>query len=342
MAGEDGKRLIYIYLLRWAAILSVILLHSISPYFTDAGMFGTKTWWFINVINGCTRFGVPVFFMISGYLLLSDSRELSIGDFLKKRLGRVLLPFFLWNIIYYIYYCPSWNEELSPARFLYSFVTMGISYHFWFVYTLLLLYLVVPVFKKFIAGANGREMLYLFLVIIFPTTIGTVINKTTGLWLFRFEPVIAGYFGYMVLGFYLGTHELSQKARVILYASAAASIVISIFRTYHYSSAAVIDDFFNSGYQFNSYVIAAAVFVLGKGLCRRFKNRRLISIIKAHGSLSFGVYLVHVIVLTVLQRAVVFDKLYKVILFDFIASAAISFFVVYILSKIKGLRRILL
>ena len=45
--------------------------------------------------------GVPLFFMLSGALLL-DSQVTSIGHFLTKRFKRLLLPFFLWGTVVYI------------------------------------------------------------------------------------------------------------------------------------------------------------------------------------------------------------------------------------------------
>lgn len=221
----NKKRIVYIDMLRWIAILSVIMLHCISQYFIDLNLFGTKTWWEINIISSCSRFGVPIFFMVSGYLLLSDTREKSISEFLKGRLLKILLPFFTWNIIYYIYFALERNEKLSFVSFIYKLVTMDISYHFWFVYTLLSMYLLIPILKKFCNQASNKGMIYLLVIVIFPTTIGTIFNKFSGIWLFRFEPIVLGYFGYLILGYILGRSELHLKARMIIYATGIISVV---------------------------------------------------------------------------------------------------------------------
>ena len=52
------KRIIYIDILRTFAILAVIMLHCISGFFTNAGIYGTLSWNAINILNTLTRTAV--------------------------------------------------------------------------------------------------------------------------------------------------------------------------------------------------------------------------------------------------------------------------------------------
>src|SRR5215216_3311907 len=45
-----------------------------------------------------SRNGVPLFFLISGYLLLSKQEDLSV--FFRKRAARIVVPFLVWSILY--------------------------------------------------------------------------------------------------------------------------------------------------------------------------------------------------------------------------------------------------
>ena len=73
------KQIPYLHYLRAVAILMVVALHSITPYISDAAIYGKKSWYVYLFINAVTRGGVPMFLMISGYLMLNDdaSRDFS-------------------------------------------------------------------------------------------------------------------------------------------------------------------------------------------------------------------------------------------------------------------------
>ena len=56
----------------------------------------------VSWINSLTPIEVPLFVMISGYLLLPMNTGAS--EFFKRRVVRVLLPFIVWCVIYALYY----------------------------------------------------------------------------------------------------------------------------------------------------------------------------------------------------------------------------------------------
>src|ERR1700749_2914497 len=95
--------------LRLLALYAVIILHCSSPLLAGYGKVPASDWWVGDFFNAITRFAVPVFVMITGALLLN--RDYEIGDFLKKRLTRVVVPFLFWSLVYIWY---SWyNEDIS-------------------------------------------------------------------------------------------------------------------------------------------------------------------------------------------------------------------------------------
>jgi len=161
-------RVTFIEQLRVVATFIVIVLHCYAAYFVDNSIFGTKTWWGVNIINGFTRWGVPIFLMISGTLLLDTSRNESIGYFLKKRSSRVLIPFVFWSILYYINFSVIYDRTLSISEFITKFLTKNISYHLWFVYTLFGIYLLVPIIRKLVKSVSDKELWYMFGIIFLP------------------------------------------------------------------------------------------------------------------------------------------------------------------------------
>ncbi|MCV5225164.1 acyltransferase family protein, partial [Escherichia coli] len=51
-------------------------------------------------VNSVTRWAVPVFILITGALMLSDTRPFDGKYYVKRRLGKVLVPFLIWSTFY--------------------------------------------------------------------------------------------------------------------------------------------------------------------------------------------------------------------------------------------------
>jgi len=82
--------------LRVIAALGVIYMHVAS------GALRAELnahWHCINVITSAAFTAVPLFFMISGYLLLTDPKTADIGILLKRRLPRLVIPLAAWTVV---------------------------------------------------------------------------------------------------------------------------------------------------------------------------------------------------------------------------------------------------
>src|ERR1700748_2984293 len=109
MTTAKAQTFDWINSLRLIALFAVIVLHTAAVPLGQYGHIPLNTWLTADFYNALVRFAVPVFVMITGALLLH--RQYELGDFLKKRLGRVLVPFLFWSLVYIGY---SWyNEEIS-------------------------------------------------------------------------------------------------------------------------------------------------------------------------------------------------------------------------------------
>ena len=83
------KRETYIDILRVIAMFAVIFNHSWGYFSCDNyQLYSDTTIYFIDVIlNTITRIDVPIFLMISGYLMLKSKKYSSIKACLKKSGG---------------------------------------------------------------------------------------------------------------------------------------------------------------------------------------------------------------------------------------------------------------
>ena len=341
MENEKQSKILYIQLLRILAILAVVALHAIAGYFADSSLYATKTWWALNVMNSVTRFGVPVFLMISGYLILKGDPEEPIGVFLKRRFSRILIPFLVWNGIYIAADAWMGRVPFSLGGAVLRVLQRDVSYHFWFVYLLIALYLFAPLGRKLISRLSEKEIWYLLLLIVLPTTVIPMVNHFFQLYVPFFYLIVEGYAGYFVLGYLLGKKDWSRKQRCIIYGLGILCIFLAVFGTYYHSNVQAIDFFYNGGYTFNSYCIAMALFLFVRYELPPIKGH-VAAVVDTLGNLAYGVYLMHVLVMDLLAEWIQFPALYQNVLFQIMATIILSFALSYVLYRIKAIRRFFL
>ena len=99
--NSDADRIVFLDWLRAIAIFMVLLIHACEPFYLDAE--GTAiaskfdaVW--VTIIDSAMRAAVPLFVIASAFLLFPVRR--ATGDFLKRRLARVLIPFGIWTCVY--------------------------------------------------------------------------------------------------------------------------------------------------------------------------------------------------------------------------------------------------
>ena len=339
---EQKEKILYLEIIRILAIFSVILLHCNAEYFSDGKIFETKTWWLSNTINAASRFGVPVFFMISGFVLLSTKTAENMTLFYKKRFLKIIPAFLAWNLIYYINHCFKQGTFFSVKEFITLFGTQNISYHFWFVYMILFFYLFTPFLKKVVNQCTQKQLWICFLIIIFPTTICPVLNRMLGKWFLYFPMTVEGYWGYFLMGYLLGNYQTPKKYRIILYCLAILCVPIAIIGTHNGSSFEKIDTFYRGGYQFNSFVIGAAIFLFFKYHMPVIKSTVLSKYIVMFGNLSFGLYLCHVLLIEKLHLFFDFSKTYVQIFVLTFLTFIIGYMIIFFIHKIKFLNKLLL
>lgn len=324
------EKIFYIELLRAVSCFAVILLHTVNNVITNTEIYGTNTWNIANFINSISRFTVPIFLMISGFFSLNSKKNESVTAFLKKKFKRLFVPLVIYSALYYVAETLMSRGKFSVFNFLFRFITMDIHYHLWFLYTLLSIEIFTPLFKTVVQNIDRKKLWYFFIITILPTTICPLINKITGVWLFRFEPVILGYFGYFLLGYIIGTADISKRNRTFIYISGFFAILASYFGTKMLSSLQEIDVFFNGGYQFNSYLIATSIFVFAKYNLNKCNNTFFNRLVIKLGNLAFGIYLIHALVLEFLIHITNAGHIFTLVLLSiptFIISALISYII---------------
>ena len=142
--ATDTLHLSWVTSARNIASLAIVALHVTAAYAAIGP--GSPQWWIVNGVNVLSRFAVPMFFMLSGGLLLNSSKAENMTYVAKRTLIRVLLPTMACIVIYNIIYR---YGGLRPDLPLVSGIldNQSPAHHLWFMWALCSLTLATPLLK---------------------------------------------------------------------------------------------------------------------------------------------------------------------------------------------------
>ena len=303
----------YLDTLRGFATLSVIIVHVTTPVLKMMYGRNMEFWWIGNIIDSCVRFVIPVFLMLSGATMLG--KEYSLMEFYKKRWMRVLVPFLFWMVAYWIFRWSMLMPKEQPKE-LHSilqwavdlFFKQGISKHLWYIYMILCIYLFVPFMGKAIRRLSDSTILYLLMgwILLNQAQITGLISLAS--WP-PFAQKLYGYLmysGFLVLGYSLFKMRTpSNKIRYWAIIVFLLTIIVSAVATYFLSRQAhKLDTTMYGSLTLNTMLQSAALFILLKDFT--FTNRILNWTISTMSNYSYGIYLVHIMVIDTFFRNGIF------------------------------------
>lgn len=311
---NSANRVIYIDLLRIVATLGVIILHTAASqwYCTPVN---TVNWQIVNLYHSLERWAVPIFVMISGVFHLRPNKDnTSFKDELQvifKKVFRLICAIVFWGVLYNILIYILNNEPIT----LYDIIRIsGIiilgqaSYHLWFLYMLIGLYLLTPIFRCFVNNCKREHIEYvLILFFIIGTCIPFINFILSNFSVFQGKPMyfsvaeLSSYMGYYIAGYYFSKYRLKNKVKISIYILAVLSLLFTIIGTsiisiYKNEPIVGLSDYILPNTLFVAYGIF--LFFQEKFEKIRFSDKKL-KIISKIGQDTFGIYLIHALVLNV-------------------------------------------
>jgi surface polysaccharide O-acyltransferase-like enzyme len=291
---QEENKLNWTTNLRVLATISVILLHVSGPLLGQYSIVSNTDWWSGNIYDGSVRFCVPVFVMLTGALLLPKNYELT--DFLKKRFSRIVLPFLFWSFVYIgftYYYNLSQNYVMSSFE-LFNLLKLGSATHLWYIYMIMGIYLFIPILSKWVQNCNEKEILYFLIIWLISLLFDQPLLEK-----FKIDidfTYFSDFIGYLVLGYYLSVKSFPfsiKKIKIISILLIALGISITLIGTYYITSnSGKFDEYFYDYLSPNTLIASVGVFLLFKNI-----NLETTKIIDFVGKYSYGIYLIHVLVL---------------------------------------------
>ncbi|WP_084783918.1 acyltransferase [Paenibacillus sp. FJAT-26967] len=349
------NRIIYIDILRIISILAVIILHITADLLTRTNDFDTTSWWISNIFNSVARFAVPVFFMISGAMILRIEVT-SYRQFYRKRVLPLVIPLVIWSLIYglynqYVIRQSTMNAYEFLIDYAYKLVMDQNYIHLWFLYAIIAIYITVPLITRLVKACTEKELRY-YLILWFVISIlyrfvsDTIFRVTSeGIYVPIMNiPLFMGYLGYFILGYYLFHYKVSLRLKTVLYNIGIISFFLTPIATYFVSLySGVLDEMFYGNYSITTFFMSAGIFLYfqeKEPVINARINDKVKKLISSFSKASFSIYLVHLLVeILVSKRSEVESGLMETTLMHLYNLGAV-FAVSYIVVKILNLSKV--
>lgn len=328
-ADKMNKKIIFVDWIRIVACFLVMLVHASESFYAadNSGLAGnvsmlaneTNRFWVAFYDGGIARTCVPLFMMVSSFLLVPIGKDVSMSAFYRKRFKRILPPFFFFLLLY-IFLPLAWGgmeigQSITDLKmFLLNFPSMG--GHLWFMYPLIGLYLIMPVISPWLERASAKDLrlfIAIFSISSFIPWLHTFVsadvwgecfwNRFHMLWYF------SGYIGYLVMAYYIRVH-LNWDLRNRLAMGTICFLAGSVFTAWSFWWKGVPGKIIETpllewSWEFctpNQLLATFGAFVLFSCISDNSREPKLVSEI---ARLSFPMYLMHMFFLALIAKAMV-------------------------------------
>ena len=188
--------------LRVVSMLGIIGVHCTAAFVTADMDRTTISWWY-GSFQHIVRIALPLFFMLSGALALGREYP-SLTQYYKKRAIKILLPFLVYSWLYVLLSFDFASRSLWTLFPFYikQVISGNVSYHLWFVYSIMGLYLCTPFLSRMLRGMKFSHLTVLMGMMIlvlglqlYPPMIGLHVEIS--------DFIFNGWILYYLLGYYL-------------------------------------------------------------------------------------------------------------------------------------------
>ena len=205
------KNYTYISVLKIFAIFQILYFHN-GVYFAE--YYGQSGYWLYTAVTMLAYSGVPLFFTISGALLLN--KEESFKKLFTHRILRYAVVLTLISAVCYVYENRFNLSALSIRYYIDGLMTFSHSSYLWYMYAYIAFLFMLPFLRKLAVNMSREDYIYLFVIYLifksasvfqfFAWRDNAIINQDFKVAFFASLDV----FIYPLLGYFL-QHRLKEK-----------------------------------------------------------------------------------------------------------------------------------
>lgn len=282
----EKKRYASLDLLRAMAIIAVVIIHNLPN--VDRKMLNVCQQTCTAVVHAMLNWGVPVFAMITGALILPKDEGILKTLKRVRRIVLVLLTFGLLMAFIQEYFESGliFKSFFASAADVLSGKTWDVM---WYMYMIAGIYLFMPFIRLFVKNADDRTIWYiLILLFAFNSVIRTLnrLNPSTAVGFYL--PCESIFLFYVICGYFL-FNRCKNVSRIIPAICAVCAVICYIFlalKTDFNADSHTYAEYYSPSSPIN-VILSVSVFVLIKDC---MFEKRIITKIAEN---SFGIYVIH-------------------------------------------------
>lgn len=348
--SNSGRRIVWIDYIRFIATVCVVLCHVVEATFSLSmdGYFEISSNHNIPLILfALGRIGVPIFLLISGYLLLDRSynRDKRV-NFWKDKVFHLFLIIEIWLLIYFI-----WNklyenvlitkENLIRELLFARSCEMG---HMWYMPMILGLYLFIPFVAMVLQQVELKHICIIWSIcVIYELGIPTLNIILNILQSENVYNTLSLEFGGGVYGCYLLAGYLVKRGAL----KKVKTLFLLIISCLCFMSVCLLEILaYHRAFGYNAWYDCIFLLILGMCLFELFSRVkfRTNKLIQVGAKYSFGVYLTHNIVRSFVMQNIILDNISKVLVIAIylVMVVVISYIITILISKIPKVGKYIL
>ena len=291
-------------------------------------------------------------FVVQGFIFLSGLKfflkgtdSFSYGKFISKRAKTILIPYLIWVMAYYLYFCSIDYFPFDISDYVKYAVTGSIVSPFYFIIAIFQFYLLMPVWIRLFKKFDTRLLLIMsFLLMVISKKYLPVILGDT----FKYyDRIFTAYIFYWFLGCAAGLNYNGFKAVLsrLLPACTVFFLVFAVVDIHFSVKSLVYEEYIPFLENLHVlYCISAILFLYGALSTLSKHIQKLPSIVNGIDSASFYIYLSHCFVMNVIDyrmqlRGIYGVKTTYVIRFISVYIITVSLCILYVKLKKKIILR---
>ena len=302
---EDNQRLVYLDFLRIVAVILVIFNHTDGCFLYYANTGNPITFLYSMLGSIVCMTDVPLFFMITGALLLG--REETYGQLLRRRVLRIGIVLVLFSGIHYLVDAARGAvETLSLAYFIQGLFCGTLVEQYWYLYAYLGILFLMPLLRAWVRGLRPQDYGWLLLLECALGVLLPALYNLAGSTMPSYLYILSTYIFYLLMGYGLANemvalpeirgnrreaerNDRGGRLRGILIAIA---ICILLSMVYIMLMRKLRGDYDRSDMDVAAPILTILIFEAARRLCAQPNvSDRAARTIRRLGSCSFGVYL---------------------------------------------------
>ncbi len=296
------RSLLHIEIMRTIAAFFVIFNHTGEWGYTLFLSYEKTTliYWYYLLVSAVCKVSVPLFFMISGALLLNKEEESTKK--ILKRIFRIFIILFVFSFISYIQQIHFGNEVFDIGRFFGVFISDNWMSPYWYLYTYIGFLISIPLLRKVSKAMQNKDYRYMIILVVAITGFVPVfmyLFSKGKLYLnsdLNISWMSSQIFFYPLVGNYLENRmkiEKVKKNRIFLmWVFNAFSLIITCYVTTVNNS--LMGGFPQTFMMSLVPINAICIYITTKKIVSKFKpGKRMTYILTEIGACTFGIYLFH-------------------------------------------------